>query len=92
MVDVTVCGWFYTMNRLICSTAYCSFSLSLSLWSLLMYVLAHRYATLYMNPDTMEVSDIMFIQHAVSAVGKLCPDQRRVPQLVSFFVVVVVLY
>ena len=66
--------------------------LSLSLWSLLMYVLAHRYATLYMNPDTMEVSDIMFIRHAVSAVGKLCPDQRRVPQLVSFFVVVVVLY
>jgi hypothetical protein len=36
-----------------------------------------------MNPDTMDVQETMFIQHTVSAIGKLCPNQRRVPQFGS---------
>ena len=42
------------------------------------------YVTLYMNPDTMDFKQSMFIPGATSAIGKLCPNQRRVPQLVSF--------
>ena len=38
-----------------------------------------------MHPDTMEFSDTMFLRTSTLAAGKLCPDQRRVPQLVSAF-------
>jgi hypothetical protein len=41
------------------------------------------YVTLYMNPDTMDFKQSMFIPSTTSAIGKLCPNQRRVPQLVS---------
>ena len=44
---------------------------------------AHRYVTLYMNPDTMDVKETMFIPSTTSAIGKLCPNMRRVPQMVS---------
>jgi hypothetical protein len=40
------------------------------------------YVTLYMNPDTMDFKPSMFIPGTTSAIGKLCPNQRRVPQLV----------
>ena len=36
-----------------------------------------------MNPDTMDVQKTMFIPSTTSAVGKLCPNQRRVPQFGS---------
>ena len=36
-----------------------------------------------MNPETMDVGKSMFIPSSTSAVGKLCPNQRRVPQLGS---------
>ena len=42
-----------------------------------------RYVTLYMNPDTMTVAETMFIPSVTSAIGKLCPNMRRVPQIVS---------
>jgi hypothetical protein len=35
-----------------------------------------------MNPDTMAVDETMHIPGVASAVGKLCPNMRRVPQLV----------
>jgi hypothetical protein len=37
-----------------------------------------------MNPDTMDVGESMFIPGTTSAIGKLCPNMRRVPQFVSF--------
>ena len=36
-----------------------------------------------MNPETMDVGKSMFIPSSTSAMGKLCPNQRRVPQLGS---------
>ena len=38
-----------------------------------------------MHPDTMEVQSTMFIPSSTVGIGTLCPDQRRVPQLGSFF-------
>jgi hypothetical protein len=45
-------------------------------------ILRGSYVTLYMNPDTMDFKQSMFIPNTTSAIGKLCPNQRRVPQLV----------
>lgn len=42
-----------------------------------------RWLTKFMHPDTMEFSDHMFLPTSTLAAGKLCPDQRRVPQLGS---------
>ena len=36
-----------------------------------------------MHPDTMEFKETMFLPTSIVATGALCPDQRRVPQLVS---------
>lgn len=44
------------------------------------------YVTLYMNPDTMDFKRSMFIPGTTSAIGKLCPNQRRVPQLVCVLI------
>ena len=38
-----------------------------------------------MNPDTMDVNKTMFIPSTASAIGKLCPNMRRVPQIGSLF-------
>jgi hypothetical protein len=79
-------GWFY-MNwlMLLLTCAYYYYSSSVNTTTTNNNSSFARYVTLYMNPDTMKVQKTMFIQHSMSAVGKLCPNQRRVPQLVSFF-------
>ena len=36
-----------------------------------------------MNPDSMDIKSIMFLPNSTIATGQLCPDQRRMPQIVS---------
>ena len=38
-----------------------------------------------MNPDSMDVKSTMFLPNSTIATGQLCPDQRRMPQIVSIF-------
>ena len=38
-----------------------------------------------MNPDSMEFKSTMFLPNSTIATGQLCPDQRRMPQIVSYF-------
>ena len=38
-----------------------------------------------MNPDSMEFKSTMFLPNSTITTGQLCPDQRRMPQIVSFF-------
>ena len=44
-----------------------------------------------MHPDSMDVQSTMFIPSSTVGVGRLCPDQRRVPQIGSFFAEIFVL-
>ena len=41
----------------------------------------YRWQTLFMNPDTMEFKDTMFLPNTSISTGLLCPDQRRMPQI-----------
>jgi ubiquitin-protein ligase len=36
-----------------------------------------------MQPDSMEFKTTMFLPNSTIATGQLCPDQRRMPQIVS---------
>ena len=38
---------------------------------------------MFMNPDSMELKTTMFLPNSTIATGQLCPDQRRMPQIVS---------
>jgi hypothetical protein len=38
-----------------------------------------------MHPDSMEFKSTMFLPNSTIATGQLCPDQRRMPQIVSIF-------
>ncbi len=44
----------------------------------------NRWITLFMNPDSMEFKSTMFLPNSTITTGQLCPDQRRMPQIVSF--------
>ena len=38
-----------------------------------------------MHPDTMQFQDTMWVPISTVSTGRLCPDQRRVPQFGSLF-------
>jgi hypothetical protein len=48
--------------------------------------MVHRWITLFLDPDSMDMKSTMFLPNSTIATGQLCPDQRRMPQLVSFLV------
>jgi hypothetical protein len=50
---------------------------------------AIRWITLFMNPETMEFQSTMFLPTSVVATGRLCPDQRRMPQVGSLLAEIV---
>mmetsp|Transcript_27618 Transcript_27618/g.57428 ORF Transcript_27618/g.57428 Transcript_27618/m.57428 type:complete len:313 (-) Transcript_27618:107-1045(-) len=56
-----------------------------------MKICARMYVTLYMNPDTTDFNETMFISSTETAVGKLCPNMRRVPQIGSLLAEIVVM-
>jgi hypothetical protein len=44
-----------------------------------------RWKTLFMHPDTMEFQETMWVPISTVSTGRLCPNQRRVPQFGSLW-------